>query len=92
MEKENNHIEYPWQQMLLDAFLAKPEDLGRKINLAESPLDMVATMREVVSGNLTPAEAVKAYHGALQKQGITPSRRIEDDSDVTEPVLKHALA
>ena len=45
---------------------------GRKINLAEAPLAIVAMMREVVDGNLSPQEAVRAYHGELQKQRIKP--------------------
>ena len=61
---------------------------GRKINLAEAPLSMVAMMREVVDGNLSPTEAVKAYHGELQKQGIRPARTLEDDTAITEAVLK----
>ena len=47
---------------------------GRKINLAEAPLAIVAMMREVVDGNLSPQEAVRAYHGELQKQRIKPQR------------------
>lgn len=65
---------------------------GRKINLAESPLDMVANMRAVTSGDLSPAEAVKAYHAALNRQGIKPYRTIEDDGLVTEAPLKQGLA
>ncbi len=61
---------------------------GRKINLAEAPLAMVATMREVVDGNLSPTDAVRAYHGELQKQGIRPQRMLEDDTEITEAVLK----
>ena len=38
---------------------------GRKINLAESPLDIVRLMRTVADGALTPLEAVKHYHEAL---------------------------
>ncbi|OBZ97184.1 hypothetical protein ADU59_02375 [Pararhizobium polonicum] len=60
---------------------------GRKINLAEDPLAMVSFMREVANGTLQPAEAVKAYHGALQKNGITPIRDLAKDSEVTEKVL-----
>ena len=45
---------------------------GRKINLAESPLDMVKFMRAVADGALKPLEAVKAYHDALR---IRASRR-----------------
>jgi hypothetical protein len=61
---------------------------GRKINLAEDPLVMVAHMRQVADGTLSPAEAVKSYHGALQKQGIKPARSVEDDLVVTEAPLK----
>lgn len=63
---------------------------GRKINLAEAPLAMVAMMRRVASGDIQPAEAVKAYHGELQKAGIKPLRPIEQDSEITEAVLKQA--
>jgi hypothetical protein len=63
---------------------------GRKINLAESPLAMVAMMRRVANGDIGPAEAVKAYHGDLQKAGIKPLRPIEQDNEITEVVLKQA--
>jgi hypothetical protein len=62
--------------------------VGRKINLAESPLDIVTLMRQVVEGNLAPEEAVKAYHGILQKQAIKPHRPLQDDNAITEPALK----
>jgi hypothetical protein len=65
---------------------------GRKINLAESPLSMVALMREVASHNIAPAEAVRAYHGELEKQGLTALRSLDDDVRITEAVLKHAAA
>ena len=61
---------------------------GRKINLAESPLAIVALMRQVAEGSVAPAEAVKAYHGELAKQGIRPTRELEDDSRVTEAALR----
>ena len=63
---------------------------GRKINLAESPLDIVRIMRAVADGDLSPPEAVKAYHGDLQKQGIKPARDIALDSAITESVLEQA--
>lgn len=63
---------------------------GRKINLADSPLDIVRTMREVAHGNVSPEEAVRSYHGDLQRQGITPSRPLADDNVITEAVLKSA--
>ncbi|HEY1779567.1 MAG TPA: hypothetical protein VGG79_03900 [Roseiarcus sp.] len=61
---------------------------GRKINLAESPLDVVRLMRAVADGAMTPLEAVKDYHSALQKQGLKPAREIALDSAITESVLK----
>jgi hypothetical protein len=61
---------------------------GRKINLAEDPLAMVSFMREVASGNIQPLEAVKAYHGSLQKSGLIAIRALATDSEITEKVLK----
>ena len=49
-------------------------------------------MREVADGNVSPQEAVRAYHGELQKQRIKPLRPLEDDMAITEPVLKQALS
>jgi hypothetical protein len=63
---------------------------GRKINLAESPLAMVSFMRAVADGSVSPAEAVKAYHGALQKEGIKPDRELSKDNEITEAVLKQS--
>ena len=63
---------------------------GRKINLAESPLDIVRLMRAVADGALSPLEAVKDYHAALQKQGLKPTRELALDSAITESVLKSA--
>jgi hypothetical protein len=61
---------------------------GRKINLAESPLAMVTFMRAVASGDVTPEEAVRAYHNTLKKEKITPTRSLEDDLAITEAALK----
>jgi hypothetical protein len=60
---------------------------GRKINLAEDPLAMVQFMRAVADGDVTPDEAVKAYHGALQSAGQKSIRALEDDMKITEKVL-----
>ena len=61
---------------------------GRKINLAELPLDMVKFMRAVADGALKPLEAVKAYHEALLSQGVAPARDFAADSEITEAALK----
>lgn len=65
---------------------------GRKINLAEAPLQLVSLMRQVLDGNVSPEEAVRAYHGELQKLGLKPLRSLADDRIVTEDVLKTAAA
>ncbi|MFT3975421.1 MAG: hypothetical protein QM699_18890 [Amaricoccus sp.] len=65
---------------------------GRKINLAELPLHLVALMRQVVDGTISPEEAVRAYHGELQTLGVKPIRPLSDDRIVTEEVLKTAAA
>ncbi len=61
---------------------------GRKINLAEDPLTIVACMRRIVEGDITPKDAVKAYHDALKKKKLAPKRPLADDNEVTEAVLK----
>ncbi len=61
---------------------------GRKINLAESPLDMVKFMRAVADGALKPLEAVKAYHDALRIFGVAAARDFAADSEITEAALK----
>ena len=63
---------------------------GRRINLAESQLDMITFLRRVTDGDVQPVEAVKAYHAALAKQGIKPTRPLEQDIEITQPVLKAA--
>lgn len=60
---------------------------GRKIQRAESQLDLVRLMRPVLSGRLSPADAVRAYHDALEQAGLTPKRALAADLEVTEPVL-----
>jgi hypothetical protein len=61
---------------------------GRKINLAEVPLDLVSLMRRVIEDETSSADAVKAYHDGLQKAGIKPHRRLDEDLEITETVLR----
>jgi hypothetical protein len=60
---------------------------GRKIRLAESPLSLILLMRQVADGALSSEEAVRAYHGELQKEALRPTRKLEDDCAITEAVL-----
>jgi hypothetical protein len=61
---------------------------GRKIKLAESPLDLLSFFRPVIERILTPEEAVKAYHAVLAKKKLRPVRSLEDDQVITESVLE----
>ncbi|HZP19706.1 MAG TPA: hypothetical protein VFB16_05800, partial [Bauldia sp.] len=61
---------------------------GRKINLAEHPVALVRLMRAVVERELTPAEAVDAYHAELKRGGLKAVTPLADDRLITDPVLK----
>ena len=61
---------------------------GRKIHLAEDSIEIVRLMRAIVEGEIAPAAAVKSYHAALVAKGIPSSRTVEEDLEVTDPVLK----
>jgi hypothetical protein len=55
---------------------------GRRIKAAEHQLSFVQFLRLVADDQMLPAEAVKAYHGALQALGITPHRSLEKDLEL----------
>ena len=57
---------------------------GRKINNAEHQLTFIEHLRAVADDKIEPAEAVKSYHGALQRLGIQPRRSLADDLQRTE--------
>jgi hypothetical protein len=61
---------------------------GRKIKLAESPLDLLSLFRPVIEGAITPEEAVKKYHNILAKKKLRAVRSLEDDQAITESVLE----
>ncbi len=63
---------------------------GRKINLAESPLDLIALMRTVADADITPEEAVLAYHEQLRQAAIVPARMLDEDRKVTSAALLRA--
>lgn len=60
---------------------------GRKINLAESPIELVKLMRATLVGTMTPLEAANSYHDHLEKNNITAIRSRENDIIITDPVL-----
>jgi hypothetical protein len=57
---------------------------GRKINNAEHQLTFIKHLRAVADDELSPAEAVRAYHADLAKLGICPYRTLEDDMQRTD--------
>jgi hypothetical protein len=63
---------------------------GRKINNAEHQLSFIQYLRAVADDALEPAEAVKEYHGALQKLGIQPQRSLADDLQQTETASSYS--
>lgn len=60
---------------------------GRKINLSESPVELVRLMRAVIENELTAEQAVVAYHDKLNETGIDALRPLAADSQITEAVL-----
>ncbi|MFV2063464.1 MAG: hypothetical protein ACC726_08110 [Chloroflexota bacterium] len=61
---------------------------GRKIQQAESQLGLVGLMRPVLRGELSPVDAVRAYHRALAAAEIVPRRSLEADLELSDPVLR----
>jgi hypothetical protein len=62
---------------------------GRKINNAENQLAFVRFLRWIADGEITAEEAVKAYHGVLQKLGIKPTRELADDMQLQTGVMSY---
>jgi hypothetical protein len=52
---------------------------GRKINNAEHQLAFITHLRALADGHTNPADAVRAYHGDLEKLRIKPHRSLSDD-------------
>ena len=61
---------------------------GRKINLAESPLDHGRDDAPGRRRHDLAAGGGRAYHGELQKQHLKPLRALQDDLAITETVLQ----
>jgi hypothetical protein len=62
---------------------------GRKINNAENQLAFVRFLRLIADGEVGPEEAVRAYHGVLQRLGIVPHRALEDDLKLQTGVMSY---
>ncbi len=62
---------------------------GRKINNAENQLAFIHFLRLIAEGEVGPEEAVRAYHGVLQKLGVRPLRPLEDDLKLQTNVMNY---
>jgi hypothetical protein len=62
---------------------------GRKINNAENQLAFIHFLRYIADGEIAAEEAVRAYHGVLQKLGIKPHRSLEQDMQLQTNVMSH---
>ncbi|MCI0493001.1 MAG: hypothetical protein L0Z07_08705 [Planctomycetes bacterium] len=62
---------------------------GRKINNAENQLAFVEMLRRIADGEITAEDAVKAYHGVLQRLNIQPRKSLADDMQLTTGVMSY---
>lgn len=69
---------------------AKVALYGRKINNSECQFTFIKYLRAIADGHIEHREAVKAYHGELQGQGITPYRSLEDDLKLSETATAYS--
>lgn len=62
---------------------------GRKINQAEHQLAFIEMLRLIVADRISPEEAVRAYHGVLERFKIAPRRPLEDDLALTDASMSY---
>ena len=79
-------------KMLAEAqkYGAKVALYGRKINNAENQLAFIEFLRHIVKGNISPEEAVRAYHAVLEKLSVKPHRSLEEDMTLQTNVMSYA--
>ncbi|MEO6436531.1 MAG: hypothetical protein ABIP55_12340 [Tepidisphaeraceae bacterium] len=63
---------------------------GRKINNSEHQLSFVRHLRMIADGQIKADEAVRAYHGELQKFNLKPYRALKDDLELTTTATSYA--
>lgn len=62
---------------------------GRKINNAECQSAFVEFLRLIVDRVIDPEDAVRAYHGVLEKLGIRPHRSLAEDLTLQTGVMSY---
>jgi hypothetical protein len=63
---------------------------GRKINNSEHQLTFVKFLHAIANGQMKADEAVKAYHGELEKLKLKPYRPLKDDMELTTTATSYA--
>src|SRR5687768_14067143 len=63
---------------------------GRKINNSEHQLTFVTYLRAIADGKVGAQEAVKAYHGDLERLKLRPQRPLKDDLELTATATSYA--
>jgi hypothetical protein len=78
-------------KMIADAqrYGARVALFGRKINLSEHPLTFIEMLRHIVDHDISAEEAVKVYHGRLQKLGIKPLG-FDADQELTKTMMRYS--
>jgi hypothetical protein len=62
---------------------------GRKINNAEHQLAFIEMLRRITEGQVSPEEAVRAYHGVLEAKKIKPKLPLEKDLQLTDQAMSY---
>jgi hypothetical protein len=63
---------------------------GRKINNSEHQLTFVTYLRAIADGQISAEEAVRAYHGELQKLNLKPYRELKADMELTTTATSYS--
>src|SRR3954470_1667181 len=63
---------------------------GRKINNCEHQLTFVKYLRAIADGQIKPEEAVRAYHGELERLKLNPQRPLKEDLELTTTATSYA--
>jgi hypothetical protein len=78
-------------KLLADAqkYGARVALFGRKIKDAEDPLIFISFLRRIADSEISPEEAVRAYHGELQTRLIPPLRSLDGDLKLTQTTASY---
>lgn len=63
---------------------------GRKINNSEHQLTFVTFLHAIANGKIEAEEAVRAYHGELEKLKLKPYRALKEDLELTLTTSSYA--